>query len=270
MHTAAVRWANKFRLPSGSWVFVPTKESLRRGRYIKALVQRIWTPPSYFFHHQRGGHVEALKSHVDGKYFVRADLQKFFNRISRTRVTRELKPLLGYNDARAIAVESTVPIVMDATVRHVLPFGFVQSSILASLCLYKSRLGRVIRELNHNPGVKVSVYVDDIIVSASTYDAAAHALGLLVEASDRSALPLNMDKLMGPAESVVAFNVDLAEQSLLVTEQRISHFIASYLASDSEKRREGILGYLKTINFQQAEEFLDAISESPPDQPEED
>lgn len=247
----AVKWATKFRLPSGSWVFVPTEEVARNGRLIKARVQRRWVPPAYFFHHRSGGHVEALRFHADGKFFVRADLKKFFSNITKSRVTRELKPFFGYADARVMAEESTVPVFNGVLVRHVLPFGFVQSSILASLCLHKSRLGRVIRELNKVPGTRVSVYVDDIIVSTQDFGAASDALDKLLAAADRSALPFNMDKLMGPSATVVAFNVDLAEGSLLVTENRMAEFLSSYFEAETDSQREGILGYLRTINADQ-------------------
>lgn len=257
---ADVKWATKFRLNSGSWVFVPTEATAKKGRLIKALVQKKWAPPAYFFHHRSGGHVEALKFHADGKFFVRADLKKFFNRINKSRITRELKPLFGYADARAFASESTVPLYTESEVKHVLPFGFVQSSILASLCLYKSALGRVIRELNQVAGTKVSVYVDDIIVSTQDIEAASNAFEKLLDASERSALPLNMEKSTGPSETIVVFNVDLAEESIVVSEKRMGEFLLSYMETENESRREGILGYLRSINVDQAAGFEASVA----------
>jgi hypothetical protein len=42
----------------------------------------------------------------------------------------------------------------------VLPYGFVQSPILASLALDKSKLGKLLRKLNGRTDITVSVYVD--------------------------------------------------------------------------------------------------------------
>ena len=72
----------------------------------------------------------------------------------------------GYAIARAWANASTVR-PPDDEKRYMLPYGFVQSPILASLALGESRLGKRLCTIAELPQTAVSVYVDDIIVSNS-------------------------------------------------------------------------------------------------------
>ena len=62
--------------------------------------------------------------------------------------------------------ESTVVWPNHTPKAYILPYGFVQSVIIASFCLHKSALGRYLNKLGGS-GFKVSVYMDDIIVSTS-------------------------------------------------------------------------------------------------------
>jgi hypothetical protein len=132
-------WSKRFELKPGRWVYVPTAETRKLGREIKLAIERRWTPPPYYFHLRRGGHVQALSSHVGNYIFARLDIQNFFGSINRTRVTRCLTSKFGYKQAREWANASTV--VDRDTKRSFVPFGFVQSPIVASLCLSESALG---------------------------------------------------------------------------------------------------------------------------------
>jgi hypothetical protein len=137
------KWSSKFELKnpgSGKWVFVPTAETVALGKQIKKAIEDCWTPPSYFFHLREGGHVEALKSHLGNSSFVRMDVANFFGSINRSRITRCLKSKVGYPKAREWANASTVKQPGGAE-GYIVPFGFVQSQILASLCLSESALG---------------------------------------------------------------------------------------------------------------------------------
>jgi len=110
--------------------------------------------------------VAAVRSHLSNSRFLRFDIKDFFGSINRTRVTRCLKPLLPYSEARTWAIASTV---WDSSVEgktHI-PYGFVQSQLLASICLYDSALGKYLHTIHGKGGVVVSVYVDDVIVSSS-------------------------------------------------------------------------------------------------------
>ena len=82
------KWSSKFELKPGKWVFVPTPEAVTTGKKIKKTIEKCWRPPAYFFHLRVGGHVEALRSHLNHDNFLRVDIKDFFGSISRTRVTR--------------------------------------------------------------------------------------------------------------------------------------------------------------------------------------
>jgi hypothetical protein len=241
------KWLSRFRLKSNTWVYVPTLETVIEGNLLKQIIEYKWRPPSNYYHLRDGGHVGAMKYHLDGKFFVHADLKKFFNNINRSRITRELKPYFGYDKARSIAMESTVSIPLGGGQTFALPFGFVQSTIIASLCLHKSTLGKVIHKLNKIEDIKVSVYVDDIIVSAQSLEQASYALSMIQESSERSGLALNEKKLKGPAAEITAFNVDLSHNSMMISKSRFDELCLDYQNSSSENQRNGIFGYVNSI-----------------------
>jgi len=139
------KWVTRFELKPGTWVFVPTDEARQLGYAIKQLIEERWRPPKNYFHLTSGGHVRAIHSHLENKFFVHLDIQNFFGQVSATRVTRWLKPLVGYEKAREFAKASTVAHPVHGGT--MLPFGFVQSPLLASLCLFHSALGRCLNEV---------------------------------------------------------------------------------------------------------------------------
>ncbi|WP_257292862.1 hypothetical protein [Endozoicomonas sp. ONNA1] len=89
-----------------------------------------------------------MRSHTSGQFFVHLDIRQFFSSINRSRITRSLKPRIGYERAREIAIASTVPAPNTDGSAYILPYGFVQSPILASICLRYSKLGTVLHELS--------------------------------------------------------------------------------------------------------------------------
>jgi hypothetical protein len=174
------KWSSRFEIKPGVWVFVPAEETVKVGQEIKKNLEIRWKPPRYYYHLLPGGHVEALRANAENSWFVHLDIKDFFGSINRSRITRSLKSLFGYKQAREIANISTV--IHPNRGDFVLPFGFVQSPLIASICLHKSALGNRLQGLQKE-GVTVSVYVDDLILSANDH----HALdeGLTLEASDR-------------------------------------------------------------------------------------
>lgn len=239
------KWLNRFQLKPGRWVYVPAADTRAAGIRIKAEVEQVWTPPDYYFHLQSGGHVAALRSHVGSNVFLKADIQNFFGSINRTRVTRCLRSRLGYKRAREWAVVSTIqdPGSKSATI----PYGFVQSQLLASLCLYESALGRLLHRLHGSPAVAVAVYVDDIIIS--TRDAsllqAIHAE--LRIAADRSRLIFNATKSTEPAPEVSAFNILLSEASMTIEVARLEAFASALAAGATPSQRRGIEAYVTSV-----------------------
>jgi len=244
------KWVSRFEIRPGVYVFVPTEETTEIGKEIKRLVEARWHAPRNYYHLRAGGHVRALRVHTGNTVFARLDIEGFFASISRTRVTRELKGFFGYDRAREFANAATVP--TPGKLATVLPFGFVTSPLLASLCLCQSALGRCLRELTPKYGVTVSVYVDDIVLSSNSQRDLEAALADIEVAAARSRFRLSDVKREGPAASITAFNIELTNQSLRIEPRRWTQFINTYSTATSDAVRDGVSGYVRTVNGMQA------------------
>lgn len=247
-----LKWASKFELKPGAWIFVPTEESIESGTAIKAAIEERWKPPRHYYHLRAGGHVEALKSHLENRCFIHLDIQDFFGSINRTRITRCLKDMFGYARAREIANLSTVIHPAREGRQFILPFGFVQSPLIASVCLYRSALGTCIRKIKAMDGIVVSVYVDDIVISTAKAELATAILPEVKRAAERSGFALNANKEEGPAKRISAFNIELSHQSLVIQSERWLEFAESFKTSESEHQKRGIVGYVGSVNMTQA------------------
>lgn len=242
------KWSSRFELKPGRWVFVPTPEAIALGKQIKKRLETAWTPPSYYFHLRKGGHVAALKSHMDHSSFLHVDIQDFFGNINRTRVTRCLKPIVGYKLARDWATTSTVahPAV---NTRTIVPYGFVQSQIIAALCLSDSALGICLDKIGRIDAVAVSVYVDDIIVSTNDPQLSIALFELLKVAAGRARFSLTEQ---APSSQITAFNIELSRNLLLVESVRLQEFSAALASATSDAQRKGILSYVASVNASQS------------------
>ncbi|SOY93391.1 putative RNA-directed DNA polymerase [Cupriavidus taiwanensis] len=247
------RWSTRFEIKPGRWVFVPTNEVVNEGRELKAAIEQIWTAPEYYFHLRPGGHVAALKEHIASDVFLHLDIEDFFGSISANRISRALKGRVGYLTAREWATKSVVRHPSDPK-KTILPFGFVQSQILASLVLHDTALGRRIHALSKRPEFVVTVYVDDILISCPDVEAATVVAEDLKNVAGRSNFVLNAKKTEGPASTVTAFNVVLAKHSLAISEVRMNAFKAVLETTTSPRQRDGILRYIAQVNAIQAEE----------------
>ncbi len=187
--------------------------------------------------------------------FVHLDIRDFFGTINKSRITRCLKGLFSYADAREIANVSTV--IHPDKKRLILPFGFVQSPILASLCLAKSALGGCIRALPKKyAGLVTTVYVDDIILSCDDEAKLQQATGELKQCASKSGFELNSEKEEGPAPKITAFNIELSSLSLVIEGARYAKFLTAFAESHSQSKREGIRSYVNSVSPKQAEKFL--------------
>lgn len=241
-----IKWSSKFELKPGKWVFVPTEDSIELGKEIKRALEKCWTPPRYYFHLRAGGHVEALRTHLKHTHFLRIDVQDFFGSINRTRVTRCLKDKFPYSVAREYANASTVP--DPGAKRMIVPFGFVQSQIIAAVCLAESALGIYLDKLNKNPNVELTVYVDDIIVSSSDNELLEQVLDEIQVAADKARFVLNAAKQEGPAAMITAFNVTLTSGNMEVEPERLRLFVDALSIATSEFQRDGIKAYVTSVN----------------------
>lgn len=244
------KWTHRYERKPGRWVFHPSPEAKELGAKIKERVEEVWTAPDYFFHLRAGGHVRALQVHVGQTNFIHLDIQDFFGCVNRSRVTRCLTPLFGYTDARQMANDSTVRHPSELG-RFMLPYGFVQSPLLATLAFAHSKLGSCLSKLR-GEGYWVSVYVDDIIISAGS-DSALHAcLPEIQSAADSAKFVLNPTKQQGPGPMVAAFNIELSHGSLRLQSGRLDEFKGAYQATSNQYVRDGIFGYVQSVNPSQA------------------
>lgn len=250
-------WIHKFEIKPNSWVFVPDDQTAIRGREIKEVISSHWKPPYYYAHFKQGGHVSALKRHLKNNLFVQADIKQFFNQVNKSKVTRSVHSILkGYEQSREIACESTVPFPNSDPINFILPFGFVQSPILASLCLNKSALGSFLHSLP-GKGYEVSVYMDDIIISSSLpLDEVSSMLEELKYKADKSKFELNQEKTHGPVDQITAFNISLSKNSLTITDDRLTEFERRLVETENEYVINGILGYIQTVNPKQMQQFM--------------
>ncbi|MDO3620762.1 reverse transcriptase domain-containing protein [Ralstonia pseudosolanacearum] len=247
------KWTTRFEVKPGRWVFVPTDEVVQQGREIKGAIEKIWKAPDYYYHLRSGGHVAALREHIASQVFLHLDIEDFFGSISANRITRALKGKVSYATAREWATESVVRHPSDSK-KTILPFGFVQSQILASLVLRDTALGRRIHDASKQPGLVVTVYVDDILISCPDMETAKAVAAELKATAERSNFVLSEKKTEGPAPAVTAFNVVLANHSLEISAARMAEFKAVLEKTTSERQREGILRYIGQVNAVQVEE----------------
>lgn len=251
----APRWIVKFEVKPGSWVYVPTKQVAGYGRQVHDELLKRYSCPNYYFHLQSGGHLAALHHHINDHFFAHLDIKNFFGSISRTRITRSLKDILSYQIARDVAKKSTVPVSNEQSYGHCLPYGFVQSPLLASICLHRSYLGKIIERLHHSGYVRISLYMDDLIISGMNEAITKTAFELLKKSAPRSHFELNITKEAKPQPLIECFNIYLSHRLLEITHRRLIEFSERHNANDNRFVRDGIIAYIKSVNPTQLSAF---------------
>ncbi len=242
-----------FTLKPGTRVYIPTDEGRTLGEEVRKAVERLWTPPSTFFHFAAGGHVAAARSHRDAEWLASLDLQRFFDQISRTKVHRALKAIgIPHADAWEMSCNSTVDKHPPGR-QFSLPFGFVQSPLLASVVLAQSALGRAIRRLRA-AGLNVTIYVDDITISGQSKDIVSDAVASLRAAASLSGFTFNPEKTQPPSGKVVSFNIEFGSGTMTIVEDRMAEFEVA-LRNANEYIIGGILGYVASVNVDQVDEL---------------
>lgn len=239
-------WSSKFELKPGTWVFVPTEACVKVGRELKLELEQKWHVPEFYFHLRAGGHVKALQAHLTSSFFARLDIRDFFGSINKSRVTRCLKNIFPYPMAREMANLSTV--LHPVNRKSILPFGFVQSPILASLSLHQSALGQHLEKLSKRKDIIVSVYVDDIILSSDSELLLTEVLAEIKSRALRAGFNLNADKESAPGPQVTAFNIELSNAAMAIEPRRWAQFVSSFLETDNEHVRCGIQTYVSSVN----------------------
>lgn len=155
--------------------------------------------------------------------------------------------------ARTVANQSTVLLPKSSPAKFILPFGFVQSPIIASLCLHKSYLGETIAKLSNTVGINLSVYMDDIIISLNDKTKAEEVLERVQDAAERSSFMLNPAKTEGPSEQITSFNINLSYDNVEIEQERFDIFINDYNnATANSHQKEGYKNYIKSVNSNQS------------------
>jgi hypothetical protein len=242
------------RLKPGQLIFVQTEAEAKIGRGLIESVRRRWFIPPYFYHLKAGGHIAALQIHKSDRYFARQDLTSFFGSVSRNKVCQTLKKIgFSFFDANAIAHRSCV--MLDG--KRTLPYGYVQSPVLASVVLDKSALGQELKRL-HASEVNVSVFMDDITLShATSLDPLHAAVAALSKSAEASRFVISKDKAQGPSELVTAFNIDVQSEALTITRSRYEELAERISAQGKCPSTDGILGYVRQINPHQFSQLRD-------------
>ena len=200
-----------------------------------------------------------MKAHEGNKFYIRADIKGFFSSVTRNKVISSLKKAgLYYNKAKEIADVSTI-LSRDIAAKHVLPFGFVQSPLLASVALDESALGEFVARAF--PSITKTVYADDILFSGNDEASLREVYENLTSKFEEANFALNTDKSHGPQVKTQAFNVEMVQNSLKIGKDRYDNFIDE-MKKDNKARAEAIAGYVKTINEQQYEELIEVWNET--------
>jgi len=209
-------------LRKGKPVFVPSERGEAIGRDLKAKVEAATEFEDIYFHLRQGGHVSALHAHRDHRFFARIDIKLFFYGIGRNRVARELHAI-GIEKAGYLAKWSCVRNPYEQP-SYALPYGFVQSPILATLVLMRSGVGAFLRALPAE--VRASVYMDDIALSSDDLEGLQNAYTGLSEALQDSNFVINENKAHGPDETIELFNCELSQRFATVLQARRDDFYA--------------------------------------------
>lgn len=250
---------SQFELKPGTWVFAPSKESRDFGAKLVERILRRWRPPDYLYNLRRGGHVAAARLHQSAPHIIRLDIDRFFDRVSRTKVSRALRAI-GFSADEAFGAAALSTVVKPEHGGFSIPFGFVQSPLLASLVLDRSCLGRALRRTRRL--ASLSVYVDDILVSCDDAAGLSNLASELRIAADTSNLPLNLGKSQfEPQPSAEAFNLHIGLGSVRVNGARLSRFRADAFGASAEQLN-GYVWYLHSVNPDQALAFLDDLEQA--------
>lgn len=215
----------------GKPVYVPTSIGRRIGNEIKEAVEEAYDFSPTYFHMASGGHVAAMHHHRDSAVFARIDIARFFYSVSRRRVQSAIDRI-GLKTSRFYAQWSTVRNPYGEP-DYALPYGFVQSPILASLTIATSSLGEHLEALPE--GIRASVYMDDIALSGddpSELEAVFRdTLGVL----EREGFAVNEEKLRPPSRLMDIFNCDLSSGRSVVRAERIEEFLSDGPSEESER-----------------------------------
>ncbi len=225
----------------GKPIFAPSKKGRKIGADIKKQIEDVYDFDKPFYHLMQGGHVAALHAHRQYKYFCKLDITNFFYSVSRNRISACLGSI-GIAHRSECARWSCVKNPFNNELNYVLPYGFVQSPILATLVMAESPLGTTIRQLPKN--VTATVYVDDILLSSNNITALTKSYKVVRTAITDSNFQINETKSVPPMKQILAFNCDMQKGVTDVNQDRIDEF---YNFDRSDASIAGFERYLDSV-----------------------
>jgi hypothetical protein len=243
MAVAFLNYEYKYR-KNGKPVFAPNARGRRIGQDIKRQVERAVQFDPFYYHLKAGGHVAALHGHRPHQYFARLDLEHYFYSISKSRVQRSLVAS-GILRARHYAKWSCVRNPYGDP-RYSLPYGFVQSPILATLVFMTSVAGTFLRNAANN--VTVSVYMDDISLSSANLTSLEDTFEAARMRLDEAGFTINEAKVREPGPAMDLFNCDLQQGRTVVQQARVAQFHAQQRSIRSEEAFERYCDGIKAGN----------------------
>jgi hypothetical protein len=208
---------------NGKILYAANDGADRRGDLIIEFCEREVNFPLCFYHYRKGGHVVALHGHLKNTIFFKIDIQNFFYSISRNRVAAALHQS-GFPWARSFAKWSSVRNPYPTGPRYCLPIGFKQSPALASLVLMHSPIMAMV-EAAEGAGAFVSIYLDDLIVSANDEAVLQELFAGFLKAFEEANLAPNPAKVVSPTGEIIVFNCELRHGFARVTEERIAKYL---------------------------------------------
>lgn len=215
---------------NGKPVYAPNEFCEKLGHEIKKQVEKAYTFDPFFYHFKDGSHVVALHKHRLNCFFCRLDIARFFYSVQRNRLKRALKDI-GIFRAEYYAKWSTVKNPYEGG-GYVIPYGFVQSPILASLVLARSAVGSYLRGLDQT--ITVSVYMDDICLSGNDEAVLREAFTGLLTAVEEAGFTLNDDKTRITAKQIDIFNCNLEHDHTSVLQERKNEFYSVFRSPAGE------------------------------------
>lgn len=245
-------WVGK----DGKAFFEPDSSTRLYGRLLVKKLLSLWTPPAYYTHLTPGGFVSRLHEFKRRHYFAQADISSFFPSLTKNRVARNLHLVFGdFEEAWTAAGMSCVPYKSNL----ILPIGFVQSPLLATLCLANSRVGKVLADVHENDRVLVQCYFDDIVLCSNSSYQLNRALSAVCQSISAAGLKLNFRKTKRARHRITVFNIECSHQRLRLTEARMNQFKTELFSTDDELSMKGILNYVGRVNGEQAEELKQSV-----------
>lgn len=252
-------YISRIPLGDGKFAFHQAEGFRIAGEELANAILRNWDAPKIFYHMRNGGHVAALKKHTNSIQFTHLDISRFFYRISKNKIIRALqKTGFSFLEANEAASHS----VVKQGAETFLPYGFVQSPILASLCLFHSGAGKHL--MRAPKSLVVSVYVDDIVISCRSIEEKALLEDFsqqTLEKFDECGLPISSKKMVICEPEITSFNVHLKHKVMEISEERMNAFV--HQVSENRENPDslrGISSYVHSINADQGKIIDDEIA----------